>query len=526
MARLQKFNGTQSLPGVGNPQVVADTAVGEAVAGLGRQIGNSADAIGNLAQKAANARDARLKKRAEEQQRSADKFEYQKVIAKLDGFLKQQEDERRERSRAGEQNYVEKGLALQQEASRAMLEDLPVSVRPQAEKDIQQHLKYYTNRLAIQEYTDSQTYYVESVTEITSQLADEVRDDHEAFDRAWQTIGNALETAPMPMSQKEKLLRQGQETLAEAWVSTRSLQEQIDGLTALKDKRQSTGGDGLETDPAATENQDRPSKTIGETGPENTVEVSSIFDQRAQVLPQHTQEKLLVGAFRKKAAAAVQEEERLVALIGENPLATDPQDIHDSGFLDTHQKKRMLDNLQDQIREQELDLEAVDWVGGSEKADPLSPEHIDRLERAFVFLTKDETDSNALAHRLLAAKGILPRSYANELLVDLNGENPDKLVQAHEKLAAIFQITPRPLRHAGSTPGDLEDAQAKWRLLTDTFGRNHKDVAQQLGKANNTERRKNLDNAYKEKAVSGDFRSLSSEEFSAAINRSLFAAGG
>jgi hypothetical protein len=285
MARLQKFNGTQSLPGVGNPQVVADTAVGTAVAGLGRQIGNSADAIGNLAQKAANARDARLKKRAEEQQRSADKFEYQKVIAKLDGFLKQQEDERRERSRAGEQNYVEKGLALQQEASRAMLEDLPVSVRPQAEKDIQQHLKHYTNRLAIQEYTDSQTYYVESVAEITSQLADEVSDDPKAYGRAWQTIGNVLETAPMPMSQKEKLLRQGQETLVEAWVGTRPLQEQIDGLTALKNKRQSRGGDGFETEVAAIENLDRPSKKTGATEPENTVEVYSIFDQRAQVLP-------------------------------------------------------------------------------------------------------------------------------------------------------------------------------------------------------------------------------------------------
>jgi hypothetical protein len=526
MARLLKFNGSQSLPGVGNPQVVADTAVGEAVAGFGRQIGNSADAIGNLAQKAANARDARLKKRAEEQQQSADNFEYQKVIPKLDAFLKQQEDERRERSRAGEQNYVEKGLALQQEASRAMLEDLPVSVRPQAEKELQQHLKYYTNRLAIQEYTDSQTYYVESVAEITSQLADEVSDDPEAFGRAWQTIGNTLESAPMPVSQKEKLLRQGRETLAEAWVSARPLQDQIDGLTALKNKRQSTGGDGFETDPAATENQDRRGKKAGETDPEKATEASSIFDQRAQLLPQHTQEKLLVEAFRKKAAAAVQEEERLVAQIGENPLATNPQEIHDSGFLDAHQKKRMLDTLRNQIREQELDLEAVDWVGGSEKGDPLSQEHNDRLERAFVFLTMDETDRNALAKRLLAAKGILPRSFANELLADLNGQDPDKMVQAHEKLAAIFDIAPRPLRHAGNTPGDLEDAQAKWRLLTDTFGRNHKDVAQQLGKANNTERRKNLDNAYKEKAVSGDFRSLSSEGFSAAINRSLFAAGG
>jgi hypothetical protein len=215
----------------------------------------------------------------------------------------------------------------------------------------------------------------------------------------------------------------------------------------------------------------------------------------------------------------------LVALIGENPLAMNPQDIQGSGFLDAHQKKRILDNLQDQIREQELDLEAVDWVGGSEKGDPLSPEHNDRLERAFVFLTKDETDREALAHRLLAAKGILPRSYANELLVDLNGEDLDKMVLAHEKLAAIFDIAPRPLRHAGKRPGDLEDAGAKWRLLTGTFGKSHREVAQQLGESNNTERRKKLDNAYKEKAVSGDFRSLNSEFFSAAINRSLFAAG-
>jgi hypothetical protein len=148
------------------------------------------------------------------------------------------------------------------------------------------------------------------------------------------------------------------------------------------------------------------------------------------------------------------------------------------------------------------------------------------LERAFVFLTKDETDSNALAHRLLAAKGTLPRSYANELLVDLNGQDPDKMVQAHEKLAAIFDIAPRPLRHAGKRPGDLEDAEAKWRLLTGTFGKSRKEVAQQLSESNNTERRKNLDNAFKEKVVSGDFRSLSSGGFSAAINRSLFAAGG
>ncbi len=86
MARLQKFNGADSLPGVGSPQVVADTAVGEAAAGLGQQIRRLAGAFGDLAETAAQRRrriedfqvqmaqrefDARLKERAAEEQQQA-----------------------------------------------------------------------------------------------------------------------------------------------------------------------------------------------------------------------------------------------------------------------------------------------------------------------------------------------------------------------------------------------------------------------------------------------------------------------
>lgn len=49
MARLQRFSGTQSLPGVGSPQVVADTAVGVATQGFGRQIRSSAQDFASLA---------------------------------------------------------------------------------------------------------------------------------------------------------------------------------------------------------------------------------------------------------------------------------------------------------------------------------------------------------------------------------------------------------------------------------------------------------------------------------------------
>ncbi|MDN3720114.1 hypothetical protein QW131_15255 [Roseibium salinum] len=111
MARLEKFSGAQSLPGVGNPQVVADTAVGAATAGFGRQIRQSADEIGGLVDDAHKARQARLARLAREQQEQADRFAVVAAGLKLRRKLTGMQPEEQHKLRPGAIGHTEAMLA-------------------------------------------------------------------------------------------------------------------------------------------------------------------------------------------------------------------------------------------------------------------------------------------------------------------------------------------------------------------------------------------------------------------------------
>jgi hypothetical protein len=492
MARLQKFEGTKSLPGVGSPQVVADTAVGVAVAGLGRQIESSAGNIGDLAQKAKRVRNAKLEKQAEERQRSIDTFEVNKRIVGLNTSLREHEPEQRKKTRAGQQNYSENGLALQQELGADLVQNLPETARAQAAQQVELHRSGYKHRLVAQEYADSNAYYQQSSVEIAEQLATEVRENPDAFDGTLETYEASLDVAPLPISQKEELLRQGYEMLAQAWMESRPVQEQIKGLTELKTRRNASTGTGAAAKvPGGSANFNAGRNARAGAGPKIDSGEMSVFESRAQFLPPHTQNRLLADAKKKQAAATVQEEERVATLIAENPLAMNPQEIHESGFLEAHQQKRLLDDLQEQIRQQERDLEAVSWLGASAAEPTHESSNQELADRAFAYLDDGKTDRDALALGMLRNKGVLPDVYLKSLENTLNSSDPAEVGKAFDILAEIGKVDPKFVEGLRGHE-QFRSGVEKQDILLNRFGFSLRETSADLAQGNDPVRRKDL----------------------------------
>jgi hypothetical protein len=343
-----------------------------------------------------------------------------------------------------------------------------------------------------QEYADSNAYYQQSSVEIAEQLATEVRENPDAFDGTLETYEASLDVAPLPISQKEELLRQGYEMLAQAWMESRPVQEQIKGLTELKTRRNASTGTGAAAKvPGGSANFNAGRNARAGAGPKIDSGEMSVFESRAQFLPPHTQNRLLADAKKKQAAATVQEEERVATLIAENPLAMNPQEIHESGFLEAHQQKRLLDDLQEQIRQQERDLEAVSWLGASAAEPTHESSNQELADRAFAYLDDGKTDRDALALGMLRNKGVLPDVYLKSLENTLNSSDPAEVGKAFDILAEIGKVDPKFVEGLRGHE-QFRSGVEKQDILLNRFGFSLRETSADLAQGNDPVRRKDL----------------------------------
>ncbi|MEM9635871.1 MAG: hypothetical protein AAGA50_31425 [Pseudomonadota bacterium] len=480
MARLQKFEGTKRLPGVGSPQVVADTAVGEAVVGLGRQIGNTAGTFGKLADL------------ARRRQQRIDEFESEKAHMKVSRRLKGNLGQELLIERPGGVGLTEAMLIHLEKGREEAQKGLSEEAKVRFNQKIVANRERYASSFAAVEAAENEKYFQRGVGEVEDRLVAEVQDDPEVINAAFERADAILTTMPLPAVVKTSGLNRIKENLAEAWTKSRPVQEQIDGLTKLKTRRDASTGKGAAAErPDGSTNGNTGRNARASAGQKTDTGEMSVFESRAQFLPPHTQNRLLADAKKKQAAAIVQEEERIATLIAENPLAMNPQEIHESGFLEAHQQKRLLDDLQEQIRQQERDLEAVSWLGASAAEPTHESSNQELADRAFAYLDDGETDRDALALGMLRNKGVLPDAYLKSLENTLNSSDPVEVGKAFDILAELGKVDPNVVEGLRGHE-QFRSGVEKRDILVNRFGFSSRETSADLAQGNDPVRRKDL----------------------------------
>ncbi|MEO1027591.1 MAG: hypothetical protein AAFX02_00910 [Pseudomonadota bacterium] len=179
MARLERYSGTQNLPNVRRPGVVADTAVGQATAALGGQIQRSGAQAGQLVEL------------AQRRQQQIDTFEGKRAFLKFEGDMAQRETKALQHLQPGAADYTKDLVKQYREDSAAFIEKLPPSIRSQGKLLVQDGENRLRNRASKTELTERSRYFQEGIAEGTNELAKRISADPSAANE-WRAEGHEL----------------------------------------------------------------------------------------------------------------------------------------------------------------------------------------------------------------------------------------------------------------------------------------------------------------------------------------------
>ena len=213
MARLARYQGTQTLPSVRQPQVVVDDAVGRATAELGQQVQQSAAAVGKLAE---------LYQRRKDE---VDNFESKRAFLKFEGDMAQRETKALQNLQPGAVDYAKERLKDWDERQREFIASLPPSMRAQGQILAQDARNRYAEGVSKTEFKERSRYYQEGVVEATNELAKRIGADPSKADE-WRAVGHEfIDSSPGTPIEKEAARK--------AWDRLASLAE-FEKLPALR----------------------------------------------------------------------------------------------------------------------------------------------------------------------------------------------------------------------------------------------------------------------------------------------------
>ncbi len=208
MATFDKYRGTNSLPGVRQPQVIADTAVGQATEGFGRQIQQSAGQLGQLASL------------AQKRQEQIDDFERKKGWLQFEGQFAQKELEAQTNLQPGAAGYTERMQSQFNEDASKFIESLPESARAQAQLDVENLRNRYQDRFAKTELKERTRYFQEGIAESTDQLAKNIKANPNTYDEALQYGRDLIDNYGLPQIEKEAAIKSWERMATLAWLET------------------------------------------------------------------------------------------------------------------------------------------------------------------------------------------------------------------------------------------------------------------------------------------------------------------
>lgn len=483
MARLQKFSGSQTLPGVGTPQVIADTAVGSATAALGTQISRSAKHIEDLSA-AASKFHASRKDGAERDEAKANS-ENRTLRGDIYSAKKAAERHRHEvlKRLPSAHDLTDPARPESAQISEALLEFMSDNKSrvfadlPEAQKEIfdaetargEEQLRY---GIAATEADLSKSNYLNGVRESVELASDLVGQFPDSIDEALEQHRNLVEITPLPRGLKRQALRDGQEKLLENWIGSLPLNDQIEGLARLVERDAGSGEPGHDAD-AGTRTVDRG---------------ASQFMERAYQLSSQSRNRLLAEALRKKAQQSSLEAQVLVERMASAEEPFDPEEITRSVNLDTHTKLQLLNEYRAALDDRSGKLSAIEWSVSGGPGGGLGHNDQAAADLAYSHLASGEDDPGSLALGVLRTKGILPRRFENALVRNLESPHSNEVVRAVEFLYAFERAGSGPALPADA--GDrLKAATLKSNVLQSRFGMAPVETAELLARSNQRQSR-------------------------------------
>ena len=470
MARLSKFNGTPTLPVISIPRVVADTAVGDAAIGFGKQIENASNSFADLARR---------------RQKQINDFQLSKADRRVNEYVKRNLARELQVERPGAVGFTEAMLVHLEEGRKKVREDLPAESRAQFDQGLEAKHDEYVNRFARIEAAENENYFRRGLEEVLDQFVAEVRDNPELIDVSAEQAGDIVQALPLSATDKLSGLQKINESLAIAWVVSRPPEEQIDGLRALMAKSQANQHFDEQLEGASRKSRRQAFENSS----------SSVFMRRAIVVSPQKRHELIVEALKKDTFTKLREAEQFSNAVSATPFAFEPQEILNSPNLSGYQKQLLLSKLQYEINEHREDRKAIEWLGSTDQADENIDQQQTLAERAFAYLDDGETDRDVLAKSILRKKGVLPGSYHKFLKLGLISTDPIEVGGILDVLSELARDNPAAFEDERFDK-PIHEALEKQGVLVEQLGMTPKQAVTLLAAANDKDQQRQLQADY------------------------------
>ncbi|MFN3247688.1 lysozyme [Roseibium album] len=585
MARLERFQGTQRLPGVRQPGVVADTAVGQATAAAGGQIQRTGAQVGHIAEL------------AQQRQLKIDDFQRKKGWLDFEGQFSEKELEAQQNLKPGAAGYTKSMQAQFDTDAAKFIESLPDSAKAQAEIDVKNLRNRYTDRFTRTEQKESTRYFQEGIAEGSDQIAKNIRANPNTYDEALEQGRSLINESGLPRIEKEAALKAWERMASIAWVETlpaaeraqlfgasrvdagslirakegfrtkaywdvnhhrvgygsdtvtradgsvekvtkdtvitqadaeRDLERRIEEfqVTAMKqvgaeawqrlppraqaaltsivynygelpkrlhsavqsgDIEQIAGAvEGLKSDNGGVNSKRRQEEANIIRGHAAIPNASPEIQERLDSLSYEDQVKFSDQANRDLVSVASDRQDGFRLQIATDPLTVDRQQIIDDPMLDDGQKASLINSLNSALKQGEKVRNAIDWVNTSGNGNPLNPDDRNNADLVYEQAVEAEQDPTVVARAITASKGVVPKTYVNDIRNGMRSNDAMQVGGAYERAAALYDINPQAVRGAENGQ-ELEDAVTKWRLFTDGMGLDAMEAGQRLAELNSPE---------------------------------------
>lgn len=423
MARLQKFSGAQALPGVGNPRVVADTAVGAATAELGPQIGRSVAALGELTATALNHRSKKTGQaaRAEDLTNRKNAFTGKKAAEHLQTKIRDRLEEPRSWATEAPVPLADEMVSFMKSSADRIWSGLPEEQRLSFDMATKLGEDQLRTEIAFAETSQDKDYFLDGISQTKDLAVETVSRQPDRIDQVFDHYLDLVDTAALPDRLKEQSIQDAGQDLLETWVQAHPAETQIAELSKLQARK-----------PIEAISNSSPTQNSG-----SSMEEQTEFSKRADALPEVSRNRLLAAALKQRTESSLVELARIAGRIDGAHEHVDPLEISGNALLGTQARLQLLGRFREAVDARSRQVAALEQlaVAGSGSRSLTGEQGF--AHDAFSYLNDGKADPAVLMHGIAVSNFNLPRIAAKALVKTIASENSQDVAQAFRTLSVL-----------------------------------------------------------------------------------------
>ncbi len=461
MATLARYSGTRQLPGVRRPQVIADTAVGEATAALGRQIQQSAAQVGELARARSEAEERHQKKIQAAHQYQIDHFEGTKRLVAFNASVPQIEAEARKNTKPGGAGYVAGVAEAYDNEAKQVIANTPPSARPIIQRGLVAQRPQVIARAEKSERLQRVQHYRDGVAEVAATTGASITADPATYDAAFGVCAQAISESGLAPTEKEVLLGSVKREMQLKFAEGQPAKERAKYSAVVED--------------ANGNSEDQPDQGLA----------PDILERTDALTPKDMAEIGKKGQ-RDLISAAADKQDRYAQQIDTNLQDVDPDQIRNDPDLNETQKDRVLQRHAAAMEERDKEIDAVALVSTKGRLNPVDPEARGQVDRAWKVIGPNSPNPEASLAELVRNKGVIPELAIKEIEAGLEGRDWQQVLAAYGRASMLVDLDEVALTGSGYAE-TLKEAKSKWQFYTVKSGFSPEKAAQRLAAANDTD---------------------------------------